>query len=359
MITEQYKDKVYFSQLLRTDYPNIYKDVCEILDANNVAHETLPLTKDYWCRDYMPVQYASERFSQFVYNPDYLKGKEKYITDVDKVMKKMVGNNFIVNHSSLVIDGGNIVVGEIELPNTYTTNSFIVMTDKVMRENEGLSQKEIESKIRDSFIPKGCNSTSDDITIVWLPWDKQDVCGHTDGILRFVGTLKDGKPVVLTNLSVYDDGIATQTRNILMEHFYVIELKLSEYDELSWAYINALQTRDVIIVPGIGNTKLDNEAMSLYSALYPDYKGRIYQVQMKEIIKEWGGALNCCTWTISEEMSKLHHDIENNKRYNSIIEKYQKNSNSVCLDEIQFLGDYYPKKLKNDSKELDRLYYGF
>ena len=47
-----------------------------------------------------------------------------------------------------------------------------------------------------------------------------------------------------------------------MEHFYVIELNLSEYNELSWEYINALQTRDVIIVPGIGNTKLDNEAMS-------------------------------------------------------------------------------------------------
>lgn len=80
--TEQYKDKVFFSQLLRTDYPNIYKDVCEILDANNVAHETLPLTKDYWCRDYMPIQFACGYFSQFVYNPDYLKGKEKYITDV-------------------------------------------------------------------------------------------------------------------------------------------------------------------------------------------------------------------------------------------------------------------------------------
>ena len=67
---------------------------------------------------------------------------------------------------------------------------------------------------------------------------------------------------MLTNLSVYDDGIAAQMRNILMEHFYVIELNLYEYNELSWAYINALQTRDVIIVPGIGNTKLDNEAMS-------------------------------------------------------------------------------------------------
>ena len=32
---------------------------------------------------------------------------------------------------------------------------------------------------------------------------------------------------------------------------------------------------------------------------------------------------------------------------------------SVCFDEIQFLGDYYPRKIENVSKELDRLYYGF
>ena len=83
-------------------------------------------------------------------------------------MKKIEGNNFIVNHSSLVIDGGNIVIGEIGLPNSYTTQSFIVMTDKVMRENEGLSQKEIETQIQDSFKPKECNSDYDDITIVWL-----------------------------------------------------------------------------------------------------------------------------------------------------------------------------------------------
>ena len=225
MITEQYKDKVYFSKLLCTDYPNIYKDICEILYANNVAHETLPLTKDYWCRDYMPVQYAIERFSQFVYNPDYLKGKEKYITNADKVIKKIEGNNFIVNHSSLVIDGGNIVIGEIGLPNSYTTQSFILMTDKVMRENEGLSQKEIETQIQDSFKPKECNSDNDNITIVWLPWDPKDICGHTDGTLRFVDINKDGKAAVLANFSVYDDDIATRMRNILMEHFYVSQMK--------------------------------------------------------------------------------------------------------------------------------------
>lgn len=228
-----------------------------------------------------------------------------------------------------------------------------------MRENEGLSQKEIETQIQDSFKPKECNSDYDDITIVWLPWDPKDICGHTDGILRFVDINKDGKAVVLANLSVYDDDIATRMRNILMEHFYVIELKLSEYHELSWAYVNALQTRDVIIVPGIGNAKLDNEAMGQFIALYPDYKGRIYQVQMKDFIKKWGGALNCCTWTVSEDMSKIHHNTENDNRYKSIIERYQNDSNSVCFDEIQFLGDYYPRKIENVSKELDRLYYGF
>ena len=51
-----------------------------------------------------------------------------------------------------------------------------------------------------------------------------------------------------------------------------------------------------------------------FIALYPDYRGRIFQVQMKEFIEKWGGALNCCSWTISEDMSKLHHNIENNYR---------------------------------------------
>ena len=40
-----------------------------------------------------------------------------------------------------------------------------------------------------------------------------------------------------------------------MEHFYVIELKLSEYHELSWAYVNALQrvTLSLFLVSGMLN----------------------------------------------------------------------------------------------------------
>lgn len=151
MITEQYKDKVYFSKWLRADYPAIYNNVCSILDENNVAHDILSPTKDYWCRDYMPIQFAFGHFAQFVYNPDYLKGKEKYITDAGRVIEKLKDNNIHVNHSSLVVDGGNMVVCEAVAPNTEFQKSYLVMTDKVMRENPSLSKIEIEKLIKSAF----------------------------------------------------------------------------------------------------------------------------------------------------------------------------------------------------------------
>ena len=359
MITEQYKDKVYFSKWLKADYPDIYHNVCSILDENNVAHDTLPLTKDYWCRDYMPVQFACECFAQFKYKPDYLEGKEKYMTNADKVIGGLKDNNIHVNHSSLVIDGGNIVLCEADNSNTYTGKSFLVITDKVIVENPSLSKEEIEKRIKRAFAVDECPNMNDDMCIVWLPWDEKDKCGHTDGILRFVGINENDRPVVLANLSVYDDNIASKMRKILQEYFEVKDLKLTELDELSWAYINALQTRDVIIVPGIGNKKLDIEAMKQMEELYSEYKGRIYQVQMKSFIERWGGALNCCTWTVSNDMSKLPHNKENDEKYKSLVDLYKNNQNSLTLEDINFLGDYYPKTLCLISPMLDKLYFGF
>ena len=44
-------------------------------------------TKDYWVRDFMPVQADEDVFVRFIFNPDYLQDKKKYITDVNKVIK--------------------------------------------------------------------------------------------------------------------------------------------------------------------------------------------------------------------------------------------------------------------------------
>lgn len=151
---------------------------------------------------------------------------------------------------------------------------------------------------------KVCFSKTD-LTIVWLPWDKEDTFGHTDGIVRYVGMNESGKPQVLVNLELYDDNIATKMYSALAEHFEVIELKLSKYNELSWAYINSLQTCDFIIIPGLGDAITDAEAMAQYKLIFTQYGENIYQVQMSEFIKENGGALNCLTWTIYENYLKV------------------------------------------------------
>lgn len=52
-----------------------------------------------------------------------------------------------------------------------------------------------------------------------------------------------------------------------------------------------LQTRDIIIVPGLG-LPTDGEALEQIKELYPSYEGRIYQINMAPIVKKWGGALN-------------------------------------------------------------------
>ena len=41
---------------------------------NGVRIEIIPATADIWRRDYMPIQLDEDRFCQFVYAPDYLRG---------------------------------------------------------------------------------------------------------------------------------------------------------------------------------------------------------------------------------------------------------------------------------------------
>lgn len=359
MLTEQCKDKVYFSKWLQKDYPDLYKDVTSILDANHVHHGILESTADYWCRDYMPIQCGYKQYSQFIYNPSYIKDS-KYRTNTDKVLTKVKESFDALNKSPLNIDGGNMVfcIGEKRL--NYT--EYVVMTDKVMVDNPDYSQQEIEQLIRETL------KSNSNFQIVWLPWneDKNDEYGHTDGILHYVGISEDGKPIVLVNLEIYDKERADGMRSALSKYFDIIDLKLSYYnEEYSWAYINMLQTRDVIIVPGIGDDVTDKEALEQIKELFPQYEGRIYQVMVKNLIdghpeeNDGGGALNCCTWTISNEMSSVPRTAANVAYYKSLVEKAKSDENSLTLDEIAFLGDYNPVGLDGISSFLAKCYYGF
>ena len=293
IFTEMDKSKVVFSNLFARHYPELYGKLSDILWQYHKGYGTFSNTKDYWVRDFMPVQVDEGVFVKFVFNPDYLQDKKKYITDVSKVIKvSPIVSGFEIVDIPLVIDGGNMVFckgrkGDKESP-------FLVLTEKVLAENPKFNKEQIDKLLK-------CAFQEPRLTIVWLPWDKEDIFGHADGIVKYMGVNKDGKPKVLVNLQLYEDEIAEKMYIALEKYFEVVELKLSHYDEMSWAYINSLLTMDVIIIPGIGNPQTDEEALEQYKRLLPNYRNNIYQVQMRDFIAEHGGALNCLAWTYYED----------------------------------------------------------
>jgi agmatine deiminase len=79
-----------------------------------------------------------------------------------------------------------------------------------------------------------------------------------------------------------------------------ISFDVEKEDSRNWAYINFLQTKDIILLPEF-KIEEDDQALGILRKHFPGYaeKDRIKQVNMKSVVK-FGGALNCITWTLME-----------------------------------------------------------
>ena len=283
MITEQDKNKVYFSNLLALSYPSIWKEICEVFAKYNYTAGRLTYTKDYWCRDFMPVQVDSDEFVQFRYDPDYLADLRKYKTNPDDTLKHFTDFTIKTSKSNLVVDGGNMVACR-----NCKGETWVVMTDKVFAENPEYSKDDIITILEAKLSAK----------IVWLPWvgTDEDKYGHTDGIVNFVDGKSD-KPSVMAYFSLYQKEIADEMRVRLNAVFDVHELAFTKDEENNWAYVNLLHTKDFIIVSGL-STDSDHEAMEQIALLYPDYREHIHQINIAPIVEEYGGAFNCLSWAV-------------------------------------------------------------
>lgn len=282
-ILKRTMDYVFFSEHLKRYYPKVYNELTEILSKHEVCHGILKGTADYWCRDYMPVQVCKNSFVQFQYHPDYLKGLRDYETPTEtsiRLAKALLPDSSICI-SPIVADGGNFTFAAIKKGRGYTP--VVVMTEKIFIENPDINRNDLVCQLEKLF---------PNHKFLFLPWDRSDTCGHTDGVLHAVGNNK-----VLVNLEVYPNDIAAKMRSQLESYFKVIDLELSNYHNMSWAYINMIHTQNVIIVPGVGHST-DEEALKHIKKLFPEYEGKIYQVQMQSIVKR-GGALNCLSWTLT------------------------------------------------------------
>ena len=301
MITDNLTNTVCFSALLRGACPNLFKSISAELQKRRIPYNFLWETKDIWCRDFMPIQMETDRLISYKYTPDYLQDKKhiRLQTDPEKVLQSKSNELFRILPASklkedvvfdglrpiktmrpvvdsikvdLVIDGGNIV----------KCGDCIVMTEKVFVENKEKSRDEVERILHDAF---RCD-------ILFLPWDRNEYFGHSDGIIHYAG---NGK-ILLTNYDDISIYFYRRFRKTLETRFDVIPLKynVKRKHARSWAYINFLQIGKLILVPQLGVDE-DEQALEQIGNAMPDCE--IVGVPALEAVRK-GGGLNCISWNI-------------------------------------------------------------
>jgi agmatine deiminase len=284
MITDWRTNKIYFSNLLKLDYPETCSEIENILKSYNIKSNFLPETRDIWARDFMPIQVTEDKFVEYRYDPDYLQGiiiGSRELKTYSDIVCDSIGLKTL--KSDIILDGGNIV----------KSSNTVILTDKIIEENKyHYKKKQLLDKLRETFEVDN---------VVLIPWDYDCDFGHSDGMLRFIN-----EDTVLIS-GFYE------TADLYLKERMLKSLKNSklnwewlrcsnkEENEQNIAYINFLQTKDLILVPKLNVQKEDKVAFEQIANYYSDYAkiNRIAQVDMSKIVK-LGGALNCISWTIKE-----------------------------------------------------------
>lgn len=277
MVNEECNNMVYFSGLMPERCYKTFKGLEDILARYGVKSELIEGTKDIWCRDYMPIQIMGNRFTLFRYEPDYLLDTDEHkasITD-NSLASRYIGTSYLHDCRHIKLDGGNIIYGY----------GKVIMTSKVFEENLNYAPLKLLEQLTRIFGAE----------IIILPWDANEIYGHTDGIVRII----DEDTVLMTNYTQFDSDMAARFRRILEAHFenvHELSFKAVKPHKYSWAYINWLQTDRVLILPKFGAPE-EQEAYDQISRLMPHYKSRIEMVDATDLIRYEGG-LNCASWTV-------------------------------------------------------------
>ena len=270
-ITESDSNEILLSPGL---FPELVEEIREKCGNHGIRVAFCGSKDNIWVRDYMPIQLSDDCFLEYQYTPDYLlssKRYSKYLVTSEHFVEDTLGRT--TKQLGLVIDGGNVV---------KLGDKYVAMTEKVMVENSKYSQVQIEAIIRECFHRE----------VLWLPWDKKEMYGHSDGIINFLNGI-----VIMTNYSDFDKDIACQIHKRLNKAgFEVKELKYSfkkTIHKRSWCYVNFVETNNVILVPRLGVDD-DNEAVEQLSKITSKPIETINALPL--VIR--GGAIHCATWNI-------------------------------------------------------------
>ena len=285
-------NKVYISPVLQELYPEVYNDLMYIFKKHNVNHDVLwgksqnNRPRDIWARDFMPVQ-TDKCYVWFKYSPDSLLPEEQErglttIEDIDITALNIpdLNNNLIMEQ--IIAEGGNFV----------KSDDYTFVCEKIFKDNPNYSTIDLFNKLTSYFG-----------RVIIIPQMPEETIGHADGYIRYVGN----NTVVVNswiwkdkygehNVSEYRIFICT----LLNFGLKVVELPnkwdaedmYSDYGD----YGNYLVVDKLVVMQRYGIDE-DEKALQLLKSLFPeDYS--FESIDCTKISKA-GGALNCCTWTIT------------------------------------------------------------
>lgn len=238
----------------------------------------------------MPIQTSTNEMVAYIYRPDYLSTPtmQKYITDTELMVEQIKKEYADVNikRLDLVVDGGNVV----------KCGDTIVMTEKVFKENPDRPEFMVIDMLEEAF---GCE-------VLFLPWDRTEEYGHSDGIIHYVGDNR----VLLTNYDDFSPAHYRSFTNRLERKFEVIPLSypVKNKSEHNWAYINYLQVGHLMMVPQMGIPE-DEMAIEQIRNVVPETM-RIVGIPAMEAVRN-GGALNCISWNIYANITQHSASIIN------------------------------------------------
>lgn len=278
MISDKETNTIYFSELLKTksQFSKTSEQIISTLNSFGAKYDFLPDTKDIWARDYMPIQINESTYIEYRFDPDYLQGIDKDRRELKTYPDIVCGTiKLKTQKSDLLLDGGNIV----------KSSNCIILTDKAVKENQRDYNK--------TALLKKLHETFEVEKVALIPWDTLEEYGHSDGMVRFI----DNETVLVNHFYKSDLDLLKQFKQVGLKTEFV-DYKVKKNDKRNWAYLNFLQTQDLILVPKFGIEE-DEQAFKQLESFYPDYKGRIAQIDMNETVK-LGGTLNCIAWTTKE-----------------------------------------------------------
>jgi agmatine/peptidylarginine deiminase len=284
MISDKYTNSIYFSSLLNSKpkYKGAFNRIVSSLKRLGIEPKLIEHTKDIWARDYMPIQVKEDRYIQYQYEPDYLKDKHgQTIKSIPDAILKSFDKKIV--KTDIIIDGGNVV----------KYKNCVIMTNKIFKENPKHKPDALIGELKRLFeVDK----------VIIIPIDEEETeptFGHSDGMVRFI----DENRVLCQG---YFEGYSTEFKKgffDVLDRYDIIPIPLKfEVDqehEDNWAYLNFLQTKDLIMLPKLKDAEENKQAFKQIKKHMSYDDDRIIMVSMDAVIEK-GGALNCISWTTKE-----------------------------------------------------------